>query len=187
VDGKPVATRLQMPVTFEFENMAGIPNADGLPPPTSGLLQPPAKMPVGLRYDVAPRVRGEIRAIYPYDRYVRGPDKATATIWALVDSHGTVTQMGIVDATEPAFGFAALAACQCVEYTPALLNEKPTDAVLTLKLKFNKDILRREFAAAREYGDDGLFSARQVYADIPFRTVAKNEVPFPVPARTANF
>jgi len=185
VDGKPAATRLRMPVVFAFENMEGVadPNMKSPPPlPKDPILS--SKMPERLPYDVAPKVRGEIRAIYPYERFVKGPDRATVTVWVLVDSRGMPAQMGVLDKTESVFGYAALAACQCAEYTPALLYGKPTDAVLTVKVKFNKDILRKEFEASRQFGDDGLVSDRQVYDNL--KAVVEHEAPFPLPARMAN-
>jgi len=186
-DGKPVATRLQTPVVFAFENMAGVadPNMKSAPAPAPDPILN-AKMPARLPCDVAPKVRGEIRAVYPHERYVKGPDRATVNVWVLVDAHGAPVQMGVLDKTDPglAFGYAALTACQCAEYTPALLNGKPTDALLTLKVKFNKDILRKEFEASRQFGDDGLASTRDVYDKFP--NIVKNEAPFPISARMAN-
>jgi outer membrane biosynthesis protein TonB len=141
------------------------------------------KTPKGFRCDVSPKVRGEIRPVFP--RNLIFSDTGKATVWVLVDSHGVPAQMGVIEASAPAFGYAALAACQCAEYTPALLKGKPTDAVLTLKLKFDRDSMMEEITRSNEMlHDNGAIPAKKVY-DHP-QTVVTPEVPFPISARMAN-
>jgi len=178
-NGKPVAVRMRMPIAFNLEDIPppGVTQAD------LEFVKKPA-MPKGLRCDVTPKVRGEIHPVFPFV-CLEASKTGTATVWVLVNASGAVTQMGVIDATAPAFGYAALVACQCAEYDPALLNGKPTDAVLTIKLEFDGSPQMEEVKEREKTISNGsIVPAYKVYDDL--QTGVKNGVPFPLVARMAN-
>jgi TonB family protein len=148
-----------------------------------------AKMPEGLRYDVAPKVLGVVYPVYPYELFCDGK-KGEATVAVLITSGSVVARMGVAKETAPELGYAALAACEYFEFAPALLDGKPTDAMFTIRQEFNNDspfvtdadraMLRLEKESPQEIVTAGKLDS--VPKHIVFR-----QPPFPLAARQLRF
>jgi len=134
-NGKPVNTRTQVPIVFHLGDNDDVRTAYTTPQPSK---KQTAKMPEGLRYDIAPEARGVIYPVYPYEMFRNGK-KGEATVAVFINSRGVVEQIAVAKETAPEFGYAALAACEYFEFNPALLGGKPTDAVITIRQKFDSD------------------------------------------------
>ena len=162
-NGMPVKTRMQIPISFSLlDNADSDPDDDvktayNTTQPTKKQI---AEMPEGLRYDVAPEARNVIYPVYPYEM-LRDGKEGEATVAVFVASHdieqiaysvddgkfvagkrsvstnGVVEQIAITKETAPEFGQAALAACEYFEFAPAQLKGKPTDAIASVRQKFD--------------------------------------------------
>ena len=178
--GRPAKTYMGVTIVFNREETEGKPAYSEIQPTKKQT----AKMPEGLRYDVAPKPRGVIYPVYPY-ALLRDGKKGDATIGMLVTSRGEVAQVAVINATAPEFGEAALAAAEYFEFDPALLQSRPTNAVTSVKLEFDSNspfvtdedraMLRLEKKSPQKIISGGKLDARP-------KPVVIRQPPFPLAA-----
>lgn len=186
VDGMPVKTRMQLPISF---NLDGLERGTGY---TSTNDTPSkkqiAKMPEGLRYDVAPKAKGVIYPVYPYAQ-LREKKTGKATVVVLVNQRGLVVQMAIVEESAPEFGLAAMAACEYFEFDPGMLEGRPTTAAVKITLEFNRSSI---FVSDEDTGmlslekksPNKILGANKL--DAMPKPISMRKAPFPLAARLAN-
>ena len=188
-NGVPVNSRMQIPISFslvdDFGRSSDVKTAYGMNAPTK---KQTAQMPDGLRYDVSPNPRGVIYPVYPYEMLLDGK-KGEATVAMLVTSRGVVAQIAVATETAPEFGYAALAACEYFEFTPAKLDWMPTDAVTSIKLNFNSDSVfvtdeDRDMLRLEKKSPQKIIAAGKLDAT-PKRIVTR-QPPFPLAALQEN-
>ncbi|WP_334319086.1 TonB family protein [Termitidicoccus mucosus] len=148
-DGKPVNTRMQVPIIFHLDG--GGRDLYEVDQPSKKQI---AKMPEGLRYDTPPEPRGVIHPVYPYALYADKAPRGSATLSMLIDPQGRVVMAKVLEATRPEFGESGRAAVEHFEFKPATLEGKPVAGVL--KTEFNFD---------PHYDDTGLYSMEMKKSD----------------------
>ncbi len=141
-DGKPVNTRMQIPIRFHLDG--GGRDLYEVDQPSKKQI---AKMPEGLRYDTPPEPRGVIHPIYPYALYTDKAPRGSATLSMLIDPKGRVVMVKVLEATHPEFGESGKAAVEHFDFKPATLKGKPVAGVL-----------KTEFNFAPHYEDTSLYS-----------------------------
>jgi TonB family protein len=131
-DGKPVSTRMQIPIIFHLDGSGR--DLYEVDQPSKKQIE---KMPEGVRYDTPPEPRGVIRPVYPYALYAGKAPRGSATLSMLIDPKGRVVMAKVLEATHPEFGESGRAAVEHFEFKPATLKGKPVAGVL--KTEFNFD------------------------------------------------
>ena len=136
VDGRPVNTRMTVPIIFDFSGDDA--QQPGAVKPASRQAQ--QQLPEELRYDVAPRSRAMITPVYPYSLLQSGTTgKATAVFQ--IDAEGRVVGVKVAEATHPEFGLALAAAVERFQFDPALKEGKPTSTILKIEQDFSRSAL----------------------------------------------
>lgn len=134
MDGVPVTTRMQVPIHFQLDGVAGG-GGDGLMKATKADL---SKLPEELRYDTPPRLSGSIRPVYPYG-LLGSNTKGKALIRFYLNERGQVSHALVGEASSPEFGQALLAAVEHFAYHPALKGGKPSKALMGFSQEFSRD------------------------------------------------
>ncbi len=149
VDGRPVNTRMSVPIVFSFNDGSGGSEQVTVKSPGRRARE---EMPEEMRYDVAPNPRGVVQPVYPYALLEAGTS-GEATVLFQIDLEGRIVAAKVVDATHPEFGLALVAAVELYKFDPALKDGKPTTTVLKTKQDFSpsallsnadRSLLRRE-------------------------------------------
>ena len=160
MDGRPVAFRELAPVVFTKEKNETLEeHLAGAEAVLLGFpLKPPSELGEKYHYDLLPEPVEVAAPIYPWQQFVSGKS-GSATVGYGLDEAGHVVEARIVNATEPAFGQALLAAVESWRFKPAKKKDgTPTLAVARLKFDFNLYLppdapeiaLRGELAAAEK-------------------------------------
>ncbi|MBI5381173.1 MAG: energy transducer TonB [Opitutae bacterium] len=87
------------------------------------------------RYDVAPVMRFMILPVYPYAQLVKNL-KGKASVVMLIDSKGRSVNSRVVDASDPAFGYALAAAVDTWVFRPATRAGKPVTTMIMFDYEF---------------------------------------------------
>jgi TonB family protein len=130
-DGKPVKTKMKVPVVFTLNRPAG----------ESGILNfdgkvDQSKLPPELRYDVPPKIRGVLLPVYPIEaREARASGKASVVM--LINPQGRVSQVQLLSADRPEFGLALSAAAEGFRFDPAYRQGKPVPHMFRFEHEFN--------------------------------------------------
>jgi TonB family protein len=134
VNGRPVATRLQQPISFA---LLGLPDGgeDGMRVVKRGRTD---QLPEGLQYDTPPKSAAVVMPVYPYTQ-MGAKKKGSATVALLIGPDGKVLRTRVSEATEPEFGYSLQAATELFEYSPALKNGQPTIALITFQQDFRRE------------------------------------------------
>lgn len=142
-DGKPVATRMQVPIIFSIEDWA-----DRRAYKVEAR-RDPSKLPEGFRFDVAPQIKSAHVPVYPYALRHKGTSgKAKAGI--VIDPKGRVVEVRVLSASAPEFGLALHAALENFRFVPATLKGEPVPSVLSFEQEFDWS------TPSDRYGDEAL-------------------------------
>ena len=131
-DGQPVKVSQRLPMVFQLEE-----TYDG--GATAFQLEErgdQAKLPPELRYDTAPKIRGVLVPVYPYELRrdgVRGNVRATIAI----NTRGRVGAVKIQQADRPEFSRAYVAALEGFAFDPALKDGKPVPHLIKFEQFFS--------------------------------------------------
>jgi TonB family protein len=136
VDGRPVSTRMEVPIVFNFSDDSGREQMTV----TSPDRRAQEKMPEEIRYDMAPKLRGAVLPVYPY-ALMREGITGKAKVFFQLDLEGRVVGVKIAEATHPEFGLALAAAVERYKFYPALKQGKPTPTMLKAEQEFSPSIL----------------------------------------------
>ena len=128
----PVNTHMRVPIAFRLDG-----EWEG---GDSGLnVQQHAKqadLPEEFRYDVAPKPRGMVLPVYPYE-LLRENVKGDATVSFVISETGKIIRSGLVKASRPEFGAATLAMIEQWEFEPALKAGRPTRSRFGFEQEFS--------------------------------------------------
>lgn len=131
-DGVAVNVHLQVPIGFRLEG-----EWDG---GSSGLSVKhkvkQSDLPEEWRYDVAPKPRGRVQPVYPYE-LLRDHVSGDATVGFVISETGKIIGSSLVKASRPEFGAAALAMIEQWEFEPALRGGRPTKCQFGFKQDFS--------------------------------------------------
>ncbi len=128
--GVPVDVRMQLPVVFELTD--GGRDLVEVSRPSKKKQQ---KLPQELQYDTAPKPTGVIYPVYPYP-LLRDGTTGKAVVVYVVDAEGRVSNTKLIEATQPEFGQAVIAAVETFHFIPALKDGKPTSALMNMEQIF---------------------------------------------------
>lgn len=134
VDEKPKPMHMQVPIIFALSETFGG-GKDGM---TTSRKPDLSKLPPEFRYDTAPKLRGSVRAVYPYAALTAGR-KGRAIVQYMLNEKGKVLDARVAEASAPEFGQALLAAIEQFEYEPALKDGKPCKAIMAFSQEFDDD------------------------------------------------
>ena len=137
-DGKPVKTKLRVPIIFNPSPLRSGREAYAVEGPADQ-----NKLPENLRYDTAAKIRGAIVPVYPYALRrdgVRGSAKAVMAI----DPRGRVFGVKVHTADKPELGLALTAALEGFSFDPALRDGKPVEHIVTFEQRFDERTLPDE-------------------------------------------
>ncbi len=134
VGEKPVATHMQVPILFQLDDTRGG-GSDGL---IAAGKPDFSKLPEQFRYDTAPRLKGLVRPVYPYE-LLRDRKEGQAVVAYVVNAKGRVVRTEVKEASHPEFGRALLAAVEQFVYEPAIKAGRPGMALLAFKQDFRLD------------------------------------------------
>ena len=130
-NGKPVNARMMVPIYF---NLEGGRNTEGywrVP-----ALREPEKLPPALRWTKAPEPVSTTFPLYPFEA-LRDKKKGHTKIRFLIGPDGRVMQSQLLEASEPEFGYAALAMIDRWQFKPAKLADgSPGQALLGIEHDF---------------------------------------------------
>lgn len=130
-NGRAVNTRIQLPVVFSLDG--GGKDLWSIPPPKSE-----AKLPPEFMWDVAPKPVATTFPVYPYDQLLAGHPGA-ATIFVVIDPAGRVSGTKVLEASEPAFADAAVAALDAWKFKPATQKGQPCFAAFRMVYAFDPE------------------------------------------------
>ena len=180
VDGRPVRTRVTVPIVFNLTEGDGQSEVRVESPSRRDQEQ----MPEEIRYDVAPKLRGMVPPVYPY-ALLRAGTKGKATVLYQVDTKGRVVGLKIAEATHPEFGLALGAAVEIYRFDPALKDGKPTSTVIKSEQDFDpSDLLSPEDRILLRYEEKkpaSIVGADKL--DKPLRPLLPQSPVFPVALR----
>ena len=129
----PVNTHVQVPIGFRLDG-----EWEG---GSTGLSAAPkanqADLPEGYRYDVAPKPRGRVAPVYPYD-LLRDKVKGAATVVFIINERGRIVYANVNKATQPEFGAATIAMVEQWEFEPALKDGRPTRSGFAFEQEFSR-------------------------------------------------
>ena len=186
MNGRPVHTRMQVPIVFSLENPigSGMDFGGGEGPLETRQKANLAKLPEEFRYDTPPHPIGTVRPVYPYGLLREGKE-GRAVVRFMIGPSGRVEFAQVNEATAPEFGAALLAAIECFVYEPALKAGRPSSALVGFEEEFNRDenrqlvgaddldLLRREKKKPRS-----IVSLRDV--DAPLTPISRRPPRFPL-------
>ena len=127
--GMAVASKWNLTLTYHKKN--DDPSDSFLPADLS-------KIPAARRYDIPPKIRGEVAPVYPHallQEQARG--KATALI--AVDVRGEASGINIAQSDRREFGFALAAALEGFLFDPALKDGTPVEALVRYEHAFHPE------------------------------------------------
>jgi TonB family protein len=183
VDGQPVNARMTVPIVFELDSSNGR-EAYSVDSPSRKTKE---QLPVELRYDVSPKLRGIVNPVFPYAP-LRNDQQGKAIVLLAVNPAGVVEQTRVVEATLPEFGLALAAAAETFEFDPALKDGHPIPAALRFEQEFgphaenrivtNDDLslLKRE-----KKKPESIINANKL--DVPLKPLSRRPPVFPLALR----
>ena len=142
-DGVPTTMRMQATLRFSHEGLSQG-GSSGFRVEDKG---DQSKLPPEFRYDVAPKPRGTMRPVYPYE-LLRDDIRGKARVRFALGVNGKVIFAAVVSADRPEFGAALQASIEGFEFEPALKDGRPTQALLNLEQSFST--FDREGVVTRE-------------------------------------
>ncbi len=125
---RPVNTRMQVPVVFTMG-----PGDNG--PLTSRGKADLSKLPEPFRYETPPKPVGTAWPVYPRELLLERK-KGKATVAYVIDESGRVKQIAGVEASQPEFGRALVAALSTFTFEPALKGGRPSLALQRFEQEF---------------------------------------------------
>lgn len=176
VDGKPVNTKLQLPIGFQmseggreaFSIRGGGPNP---------------KLPPELQYDSPAKIRGVLVPIYPYELR-RDNVKGKAKAVLVIDEAGRVVRVANLEASRPEFGLALTAAVEAFSFNPALKNGKPIPSLLKIEQDFSLSALpdsdAERMLSTEKKHPEKILGAKKL--DHPLKPISRRPPIFPVTA-----
>ncbi|PTX91477.1 TonB family protein [Opitutus sp. ER46] len=177
--GKAVKSRIRVPIQFTLNRGR---EAFVIP-----VIKDQSKLPPEFRYDTAPKLRNVQLPVYPYALRL-GRTEGSATVVALIDARGTVTDVKVVAASVPEFGLATAAALERFDFEPARLNGKPVPHMLKFEQAFNRDEYRDEDTDAllklEKNRPERIVSPEAL--DEPLKQISRSGPKRPVTAELAN-
>jgi TonB family protein len=129
--GQPVSMELKVPLEFNSPDFGW---RDG-----SEVTGSSEKMPPGFRYDTPPHTLLNALPVYPYE-LLRDNVTGSAQVGFVIGDTGRVIRTLVIKASRPEFGLALAAAVSKYEFEPALLNGKPTQAILNVVQPFSRGL-----------------------------------------------
>jgi TonB family protein len=187
-NGKPVDTQIRTPIFFEVYE---VPHLGGNLPYISAEREVNlGKLPPVYRYDIAPKASAIVLPVYPYELRRDGVSGRAKAAF-LINEHGRVQQIEIVEASRPEFGLALSAAVETCHFEPAVKNGRPSVAILVQAQEFrgsgsdasfsreNADMLQRE----RDQ-PESIVNVSQL--DAPLKPIARPAPVFPLAASGEN-
>jgi TonB family protein len=133
-DGVPVSVTVQQPFIFEVFGMPGG-GADAFSLKKSAR----SKHSPEHRNEIAAKISGVARAVYPYE-LLRTKQKGKATVRMQMDTLGQVSNVTLVEANAPEFGFAAMAAAEHFSLIPSTNAGSPVQSILQVEVTFDSSI-----------------------------------------------
>ena len=127
-DGTPVATKVDVPIIFQFEYGGGY--------DVFAFLSQPAKTPPQLQYDVAPKATSVVFPVYPFE-LLRDDVGGQATVAFLINSHGQIVHTVAVKSSRPEFAAALAAALAADHFDPALRKGEVTATIARQEQDFS--------------------------------------------------
>lgn len=134
VGERPVRTHMRVPVIFQLQGVYDG-GSNGLEVTRKADL---AKLPEELRYDTPPRIIGVERPVYPYAQ-LAARTEGRATVAYVIDERGRIEQTKVMEATDPAFGEALVAAVERFRYEPASKKGRPIKSLGSFTQEFRRD------------------------------------------------
>jgi TonB family protein len=129
--GKPVKAKMRVPILFALERDGVLEGEDLYRVEAEDM----SKLPPEYQFDTAPKPRGTVAAVYPYE-LLREHVSGKAKVVCLIDARGKVVQVNVTSASKPEFGQALAAAFESFEFDPALNKGKPTATLLAMEKEF---------------------------------------------------
>ncbi|MCZ6671472.1 MAG: energy transducer TonB [Verrucomicrobia bacterium] len=132
-DGQPVKTGLQVAVDF-----LGRETAFNLVSASDYVLFPIPKRREAVELDALNKWPESIKRVQPkYDAGLkkRGVE-GTVVVWFVIDEQGKVINPQVAESSHPSFAAASLEAVLLWEFSPGLLEGKPTKSLVSLTLSF---------------------------------------------------
>lgn len=133
-DGVPINTTMRQTIFFELTMPGG--GSDGFEMTRRGNQK---KLPEQFRYDVAPVPKAYVPPVYPY-ALLRDHVWGKASVALLIDDTGRVAIASAGKSTHPEMAYALQAAAEYFEYTPAVKDAHPTQAVMGFDQDFNSNL-----------------------------------------------
>lgn len=134
VGGEPMSARMQQPFDFEYTGDDSSGRDYATVKPASKKAK--AALPEELRYDIPPKAKSVVPTIYPYFLLNEGKS-GTAKVAFLIDITGKVSEVRVLEASNPEFGLALTAAIEAHEFIPAMKDGRPTQSILNMEREFS--------------------------------------------------
>jgi TonB family protein len=177
INGQPAAVPQHVKMTFSFPDR----NLVAYVAPTG------ADLPEPYRYDVAPKPRGSIQPVFPYDLLIK-KDYGEATVAFTIGTDGRVHSTRVMKATRPEYGWAVAAAVAQFRFDPALRRGKPITTISSFHHEFNGSMQlqgivdgdageERGFAIGLQAHPQQIVAARLL--DAPLRAFSRRAAVFP--------
>ncbi len=186
-DGVPVNSEFTQPIHFQLGEDAQAPGTLTVRRDADVM----KKLPPELQWDEPPQYTRVTTAVYPFEALAANK-KGSVRLAFVVGPNGRVVESKALDASAPEFAGAALAMLDKFLFLPASKQGKPSSALLSLELEFDRTgnvLVAREretveFIRRLEKERDSFARAR----DIDGGLIPRNQTPpvFPLPKRDAS-
>jgi TonB family protein len=127
-NGTAVATKMNVPIIFQFEYGGGY--------DVFAFLSQPAKTPPQLQYDVAPKATAIVFPVYPFE-LLRDGVGGDAIVAFLINSHGQIVHTVPMKSSRPEFAAALAAALAADHFDPALRKGDATATIAKQEQHFS--------------------------------------------------